>query len=130
MDIKGKLLEKSETSNVSATFRKREFVVEYAENPQYPEFIKFELIQDKCDLINDIQPGQEIEVHFNLKGRKWTDPKGEVKYFNSLQAWRINAVAGQPAAAPSGGGKNTEVPPPTQEPEWLSASSADDDLPF
>lgn len=131
MDIKGKLLEKSETSNVSASFKKREFVVEYAENPQYPEFIKFELIQDKCELINDIQPGQEIEVHFNLKGRKWTDPKGEVKYFNSLQAWRINAASSQPAAAPtSGGRKNTEVPPPTQEPEWLSASSADDDLPF
>lgn len=128
MDIKGKLLEKSETANVTASFKKREFVVEYAENPQYPEYIKFELIQDKCDLINDVQPGQEIEVHFNLKGRKWTDPKGEVKYFNSLQAWRI-LPAGQQQPASSGAAAG-EVPPPSEEPEWLSASAEDDDLPF
>lgn len=127
MDIKGKLLEKGETTNVTATFKKREFVVEYAENPQYPEYIKFELIQDKCDLLDSFQPGQEIEVHFNLKGRKWTDPKGEVKYFNSLQAWRVLGAAAQPNASPSGAG---EVPPPAEEPEWLSASSEDDDLPF
>ncbi|CAD5256794.1 MULTISPECIES: DUF3127 domain-containing protein [unclassified Imperialibacter] len=127
MDIKGKLLEKSETTNVTASFKKREFVVEFAENPQYPEYVKFELIQDKCDLINDFEPGQEIEVHFNLKGRKWTDPKGEVKYFNSLQAWRILPVGAQAATGSSPSG---EAPPPAEEPEWLSASSEDDDLPF
>ncbi|MEQ8531806.1 MAG: DUF3127 domain-containing protein [Imperialibacter sp.] len=127
MDIKGKLLEKSETANVTASFKKREFVVEFAENPQYPEYVKFELIQDKCDLINDFEPGQEIEVHFNLKGRKWTDPKGEVKYFNSLQAWRILPVGAQAATGSSPSG---EAPPPAEEPEWLSASSEDDDLPF
>jgi hypothetical protein len=127
MDIKGKLLEKSETTNVTASFKKREFVVEFAENPQYPEYVKFELIQDKCDLLNDFQPGQEIEVHFNLKGRKWTDPKGEVKYFNSLQAWRILPVGAQASAGSSPSG---EAPPPAEEPEWLSASSEDDDLPF
>ncbi len=129
MDIKAKLLEKFDTANVSATFRKREFVVEYAENPQYPELIKFELIQDKCDLLDNIQVGQEIEVHFNLKGRKWTDPKGEVKYFTSLQAWRLVpvAAAASQASAPS---KDGSVPPPSAEPEWLSASSEGDDLPF
>ncbi|MEQ8413081.1 MAG: DUF3127 domain-containing protein [Imperialibacter sp.] len=127
MDIKGKLLEKSETANVTASFKKREFVVEFAENPQYPEYVKFELIQDKCELINDFEPGQEIEVHFNLKGRKWTDPKGEVKYFNSLQAWRILPVGAQAATGSSPSG---EAPPPAEEPEWLSASSEDDDLPF
>lgn len=129
MDIKAKLLEKSETTNVTASFKKREFVVEYAENPQYPEFVKFELIQDKCDLLDNVQVGQEIEIHFNLKGRKWTDPKGEVKYFNSLQAWRIVPVA---ANAPSQPGTESSgaVPPPASEPEWLSASSEEDDLPF
>ena len=132
MDIKGKLLEKSETANVTASFKKREFVVEFAENPQYPEYVKFELIQDKCDLITyqlirHSQAPQEIEVHFNLKGRKWTDPKGEVKYFNSLQAWRILPVGAQAATGSSPSG---EAPPPAEEPEWLSASSEDDDLPF
>jgi hypothetical protein len=130
MDIKGKLLEKSETANVTASFKKREFVVEFAENPQYPEYVKFELIQDKCDLLNDFEPGQEIEVHFNLKGRKWTDPKGEVKYFNSLQAWRILPVGAQSASSTGSSSSTGAVPPPAEEPEWLSASSEDDDLPF
>ena len=124
MNIKGKILELNDTVQVTDTFKKREFVVEYADNPQYPEFVKFELIQDKCDLIDGQTVGQEVDVHFNLRGRKWTDPKGEVKYFNSLQAWRIDPAS---AAAP---------PPPTddsasQEPAWLNADDkSDDDLPF
>ena len=123
MNIKGKILELKDTVQVTDTFKKREFIVEYAENPQYPEFVKFELVQDKCDLIDNLSVGQEVDVHFNLRGRKWTDPQGEVKYFNSLQAWRID-----PAAAPE---QSTGDPGSTQEPAWLdSEDSADDDLPF
>lgn len=127
MNITAKLLEKSDTQQISASFKKREFVVEYSENPQYPEFVKFELIQDKCDLIDAVQPGQEMDIYFNLKGRKWTDPKGGVKYFNSLQAWKIertNDVAQQAPAAPEKGGLENQ-----KEPEWLQAND-DDDLPF
>ena len=123
MNIKGKILELKDTVQVTDTFKKREFIVEYAENPQYPEFVKFELVQDKCDLIDNLSVGQEVEVHFNLRGRKWTDPQGEVKYFNSLQAWRIDPVAAPDHAAGDPGN--------TQEPAWLdSEDSADDDLPF
>ncbi len=89
MEIKAKLLEIFESQKITDTFRKREFVVEYVENPQYPEFLKFELIQDKCELLDKLSSGQEVEIHFNLKGRKWTDPKGGIKYFNTLQAWKI-----------------------------------------
>jgi hypothetical protein len=124
MNIKGKILEVKDTAQVTETFRKREFVVEYADNPQYPEFIKFELIQDRCDLLDDFQAGQEVEVHFNLKGRKWTDPQGEVKYFNSLQAWRIDPVS---SAVPDQGAD----PGATEQPAWLDANDGDDDdLPF
>lgn len=125
MNIKGKLLEKSSEMQISASFKKREFVVEFAENPQYPEYVKFELIQDKCDLIDPVQPGQEIDVFFNLKGRKWTDAKGEVKYFNSLQAWKIERTSdiSQPKSAPLSPNYENQ-----KEPEWLSSN--DDDLPF
>ena len=78
MNIKGKILEISPTQQVTDSFKKREFVIEYAENPQYPEFVKFESIQDKCGLLDAYKPGDEIEVYFNLKGRKWNDPKGGV----------------------------------------------------
>lgn len=127
MEIKAKLLEIFDTQQISQSFRKREFVVEFAENPQYPEFVKFELIQDKCDLLDSMKAGDMVNVSFNLKGRKWTDPQGQVKYFNSLQAWRITP---EQASAPADGGGVT--PPPqsaSDEPEWL-ASGDDDDLPF
>lgn len=121
MEIKAKLLEISEIQQISDKFRKREFVVEYAENPQYPEFLKFELIQDKCELLDKLSIGQEVEVHFNLKGRKWTDPQGRIKYFNTLQAWRILAADSQPTA-----------PPPMNEPPDFGIPPAyvNDDVPF
>ncbi len=123
MNLKGKILEISTTQQVTDTFKKREFVVEYAENPQYPEFVKFEAIQDKCGLLDAYNPGDEVDVHFNLKGRKWNDPKGGVKYFNSLQAWKIEGASAG----------NQSTPPPTaepsmEEPGWISES--EDDLPF
>lgn len=91
MEVQGKLIEKYETETFGAKgFKKREFVIEYAENPEYPEFIKFELIQDKCETLDKFSIGSTISVAFNLKGRKWTNPKGEIVYFNSLQAWKIN----------------------------------------
>ncbi|MEQ8243535.1 DUF3127 domain-containing protein [Fulvivirga sp.] len=125
MNIKGKLLEVSDTQQISDSFKKREFVIEYAENPQYPEFVKFEAIQDKCALLDTFKSGDEIDVYFNIKGRKWNDPKGGVKYFNSLQAWKIDGVnastgsAGAPPASPD---------MPTEEPGWVSEN--EDDLPF
>ncbi len=122
MNIKGKILEINPIVQVKETFRKREFILEYAENPQYPELIKFELIQDKCEVMDDFQPGQEVEVHFNLKGRKWTDPQGQVKYFNSLQAWRVDPVQANAQG---------EDPGATEEPAWMdSGDMSDDDLPF
>ena len=140
MNIKGKLIEKFETAKITDSFKKREFVVEYAENPMYPEFVKFELIQDRCDLIEPFNTGDEIEIDFNLKGRKWTDKQGEVKYFNSLQAWKVTPAQGsnelqspQPMAAPE---QTDQTASPTSEPEWLKSSNSgsadleDDDLPF
>ena len=126
MNIRGRILEISDTQQVTNTFKKREFVVEYADNPQYPEFIKFELIQDKCDLLNTFKAGDEVDVHFNLKGRKWTDPKGEVKYFNSLQAWRLETVSGGAETQPPAAANSMEG---IEEPGWIT-DNEEDDLPF
>ena len=117
MNIKGKAVSISDIIQVSDSFKKREFVLEYAENPQYPEFVKFETIQDKCALLDPIRIGQDIDVHFNIKGRKWTDKDGSVKYFNSLHAWKITAEGGSAAPVPQ---STATVPVVTDE----------DDLPF
>ena len=124
MNITAKIIEIFETTKVSDSFKKREFVVEFSENPQYPEYIKFEFIQDKCDLLNSYSAGEEVEVTFNLKGRKWTDPQGTVKYFNTLQAWRIDKKSG---SAPSPGSSA----PAMEEPEWLGdKDDGENELPF
>ena len=125
LSISGSILEISDTQQIKETFKKREFVVEYAENPQYPEFIKFELIQDKCALLDAYKVGDKVSVQFNLKGRKWTDREGQIKYFNSLQAWRVE-VEGNTQATSSPDAAPIES---LTEPEW-SSDDKEDDLPF
>lgn len=126
MNITAKILEIYDTQQISDTFKKREFVVEYAENPQYPEYIKFEAIQANCDQLDAVNVGEQVNIQFNLKGRRWTDPQGSVKYFNSLQAWRVES-------------QGASTPPPTQQENPSSTEgsdmmgqsfSEDDDLPF
>ena len=67
MQIEGELIEIFDTEQVSDRFRKREFVVEYATNPDYPQFIKFELIQDRCGVLDEFRTGQRVTVEFDLK---------------------------------------------------------------
>ena len=120
MKITGKILEIKPTQQISDSFKKRSFVVEYIENPQYPEFVSFECVQDRCSLLDGFQPDQEVEVSFNLKGRKWINPEGETKYFNSLQAWRIEAAGSSQPAATEPAASSTPA----------SSTSEEEDLPF
>ncbi len=126
MSIQGKLYKKLETKEITATFKKREFVVEYASNPMYPQFVTFQLIQDKVELIEPFQEGQSINVEFDLRGREWTSPQGEIKYFNSLDAWRLSPVQQE---TPDTGA--TPPPPPPPPTGAIDASGLEeDDLPF
>jgi len=86
--------------------------------------VKFELVQDKCNLLDGFKVGQEVSVEFDLRGRKWTDQKGAVKYFNTLQAWRLSAADG--SAGSSSGDQNG---PPVEDSEDFSGEK-DGGLPF
>lgn len=88
MEISGNVKMIGVTQDVNPTFRKRELVVTTEE--QYPQHILIEFHQDKCDLLNNLQIGSQITVSINLRGRSWTNPQGEEKYFNSIQGWRIS----------------------------------------
>ena len=89
MEIKGKIKKILETIEISDRFRKREFIIEYSNNPEYPQVILFEMIQDRCEILDQFKEGQQVEIFFDLKGREWTSPQGEIRYFNKLQAWKI-----------------------------------------
>jgi len=99
-EITGTLSEKFDAVQVSATFKKRQFVIEQhnqgSDGNNYPELISLECIQDKCDLIDKYNIGDKITVLFNVKGRKWISPQGEAKYFNTLQAWQIHSDKSEP----------------------------------
>lgn len=117
------------TVQVSEKFSKREFVVTESTG-MYPQDILFQSTQDKCALLDAIQVGDQVEVSFNLRGREWTSPQGEVKYFNTLEAWRIEKVgAAAPQGMPQGGPSAMNLDPIPAAPA-MSTESADDDLPF
>jgi len=98
MQITGILKVKKDEQEVSSKFRKREFILTDNSSSQYPQHISFQLTQDKCNLLDSVREGDNITVHFNLRGREWTSPQGEIKYFNTLEAWKIDK---QGASAPA-----------------------------
>lgn len=87
MELTGKLIYVAETQQITDKFSKREFVVETFE--QYPQQIKFELHQDKTDLIDSYTINETITVSLNLRGRSYVDKNGLTQYSNTLQAWKI-----------------------------------------
>jgi hypothetical protein len=89
--IKGTIKMIGETNVINDKFRKRDFVLT-SEDDMYPQQISFQVMQDKCDDLNSFKGGMSVEVSFNLRGREWTSPAGEVKYFNTLEAWRIETT--------------------------------------
>ena len=112
----GKIQKIFDTEQKSATFQAREFVIEVADG-QYPQMVKFQLVQDKCDLIDGYREGEAVNVDFDLRGREWNG-----KYFTNLQAWRIARADG---AEGGGGAKEEKYPEPA-----AAGGDFDDDIPF
>lgn len=125
MELQGTIKIIGETKTFGSNgFRKREMVLTTQE--QYPQDLLIEFVQDKCDLLSQYDPGQLVSVGINLRGREWTSPQGEVKYFNSIQGWRIEGQVKE-TAPPS----PSDLPPMTDFPLADDADEKDyDDLPF
>lgn len=122
MEVQGKVKLIGDVQTFGSNgFRKREIVVVTEE--QYPQPIMVEFVQDKTDLLNNFNVGQQVKISINLRGREWTNKQGETKYFNSLQGWRIENLQ-----------QNTQggnVPPADQfEPASDFEDEDHDDLPF
>ena len=106
IETTGKLHSIFDTKQVSAKFTKREFVVELADNPKYPQLVLFQLSGDRCSQLDGMRVGDEVRMEFSLRGREWRSPNGEVKYFNSLDVWKI-----EPARAGRGNGRGRDADP-------------------
>ncbi len=92
METNGKIYAIEEAKQVTERFRKREFVLELADNPKYPQFVQFQLTGDRCEEIDSFKVGDEVRVEFSLRGREWKSPRGETKFFNSLDVWTIDGA--------------------------------------
>lgn len=133
IETTGKLHTIFETKQVSARFTKREFVVELADNPKYPQTVLFQLSGDRCSMLDDMRVGDEVRIEFSLRGREWRSPNGEVKYFNSLDVWKIEpARAGRSQSngrrSGSGDPRDEEMAPRIDESQFGRVET--DDIPF
>jgi hypothetical protein len=126
MQIQGKIHATFDAAQITDRFRKREFVLELDGASRYPQYVMFQLTGDRCEALDGFDAGNEVAVEFSLRGREWTSPKGEVRFFNSLEVWSIDRVgdsqssSSSPSGPSSSGQPGNEPPPPTD----------DDDIPF
>jgi hypothetical protein len=88
-EIKGSFVLIRPTQKLSDKFQKREFVIVTEE--KYPQHLQFQCVNDKCSILESFTEGQSVIVSYNLRGNKYTTNTGEVKYFVSLEAWKIEA---------------------------------------
>ena len=122
-EIKGTIHSIGETKTFGESFTKREFVlfIPNEVNAEYPDYRKIALTKDRCSLLDNLKVGDEIKANVNLKGRLWTNPKGEVVCFNEDEAWRVEAVHDSRIE------DNNQTIAPSNTP---SAASDEDNLPF
>jgi len=121
-EVEGRLHKKFETENKTDTFQVRDFVIEI-NSGNYPQFIKFQLTQDRCAIVDPFDEGDQINVHFDLRGREWNE-----KYFTNLNAWRVEKTEKTSS-------NDKEPTSPADETSFPSESDApvveaNDDLPF
>ena len=102
MELQGTVKKLGETQTFASGFQKRELVLLTEE--QYPQPIQIDFLSDKIDLLNNVSEGESVKIVINIRGREWTNPQGEVKYFNSITGWRLEKVSSE--------NTNTQAPQP------------------
>lgn len=111
LEITGKLLVKQDTQQVSERFKKREFVLELSDEINgnvYTNYAKMQLVQNKCDILDRFNEGDNVKVSFNIKGNKW-ERDGKVNYITNLDAWRVEAAGQDAGMQPSAGNEYSQV---------------------
>jgi hypothetical protein len=117
-ELSGKIKLIFDAKTFGSGFTVREFVVT-VEDGKYPQDICLQFVQDKVSLLDTVQPGQDVTVAFDIRGREYNG-----RYFNNLQAWKIESSA-QPLSADAPPPADSDAPADPQEFEEY-----EDDIPF
>lgn len=120
--IEGRVISIGQTEQKSEKFSVRKFVID-DQAQEYANLHEFQLANAKTELADTFKVGNQVKVHFNLRGRAWTSPSGEVKYFSSLDAWKVEVIN---AASEQSVQQVQQVQRPTQ----VQQAVVESDLPF
>lgn len=119
-EMTGKVKKIMDLMTFDSGFTKREFVITTAE--QYPQDVKFETVRDKTSLCDQLSEGQEVTVHFDIRGNEYKD-----RFYVNLNAWRIQT--GEASSTPAASGDTGDAAPlDTDLPE--SAAEDEENYPF
>ncbi len=126
-ELTGKLLVKYDTVQRTESFKTREFVVEKTDDINgrtITNYVKFQCVQDKTNILDRVNVGDQVKVYFNVKGSKW-EKDGRTNYITNLDAWRLEQIL-KSSANPASEDDHLEPL------DTFSATSdeAVDDLPF
>ena len=97
LEIEGSIKLINDTQTFNSGFEKREFVIICGD--KYPQDIKMEVYKDKCADLDNLKPGQNVKVSFNIRGNEYNG-----NHYVNLHAWRIESSAvteSAPAPAPA-----------------------------
>lgn len=122
-ELTGTLKLKKDEQKVSDTFKKREFVLT-DNSSNYPQHILFQLTNDRCSRLDEFNQGDNMKVSFFIRGREWQNKEGQIRYFTSLDAWKIEQIGER--TAPTG---DSQPKSETQTADNLPPEEQDD-LPF
>ncbi|MDR2205737.1 MAG: DUF3127 domain-containing protein [Flavobacteriaceae bacterium] len=136
MELQGTVKKIFDIQTFPTGFQKREMILMTQE--QYPQPISIEFLSEKMHLLDNIAEGENVKIGINIRGREWTNPQGEVKYFNSISGWRLEKIfdnaASEPVAAAPQTTQTSDIPQTsetsTQNENPFTEEGEDDGLPF
>lgn len=129
MELKGVIKQIGEIQTFPSGFQKREMVILTQE--QYPQPILIEFLSEKTTLLDNVSEGDLVKVGINIRGREWTNPEGQVKYFNSITGWSVFKEQSQEQDVKKQSSADKQTKEPQQETNSEDPFSDEkDDLPF
>ena len=106
---KGTVVNVTPLQQISEKFRKQDLTIKTFDE-KYPQFLTFQVVNDKCDLVANLNAGDVVEVSYNLRGREWKSPEGVTKYFNTVEAWSIKLIGKPVQETPIDNENNDDLP--------------------
>lgn len=128
MELQGTIKKISDLQTFPSGFQKKECVLMTQE--QYPQPINIEFLSEKAAILDGFNEGDDVKIGINIRGREWTSPQNEVKYFNSITGWRIEKISANAAEPTQAAPSNATATSAKEENPFADENDDDDGLPF